>query len=906
MATTADQIAKLRRRLDGLADRLRDHRAELESLRSTLPMLTRTAAEDRAAERHRARSSLARAHRRGVREVGEHRDTVRAAATDQIAAAVRELAPGPLSAPWDAPLWHEPAGGTQTFGTHVRVGSVDYGTGAQPVVLPLLGTAGWRVDSDEPQFAALVRSTLLRLLAALGPSGLDFVSFDPTMSVGIGAFGGLRQATTPGGQVTLPTPEAFAVEVERLLVDVSRVGDDLAGQGFSSLIDVGQVRGHAGHPFQLMVINGDLADLSDAARSRLRQLITSGGPRGVSTLIRRNATASQSSLDAEIAGRLLPIQVDREAASSPVLPGVRWRADTAPPQALVNAVVEQVLSAPQRSLETPSLPELVDELTDRWLEPGDTGVRALIGRTEGRPLYLELRSENPPMPNALIGGAVGQGKSNLLLVLIHMLAAQYAPTDLEMVLLDFRDGVEFATLGPRPEEPSWLPHAVVLGLECDRDFGLAVLEEMTAELSRRTALFKAAGVGKINDYRTRTGRQMPRRLLIIDEFQRLLDGDDPTAERCARLLDDLARTGRAAGFHIVLASQTISGIRGLAARADAIFSQFHHRISLRNTAAESTAILGPRNTAAAHLVHRGEMVVNSQLGDPEANRRAVVAHAEAGTLTRLRRELWLSAPPDRPPTTFRRSEYALWTPAVERAARGGGDRTLVVGAPISVAEVARPFTFGTGGDQAVAVVGTDPSLVAATLSAMSLGWLLSTPAARIDILDALSRPDAPDPMATRLIHALSAVIGAPIIHLSGEQVLRRLGEVARPGDFTGEARLLIALGLDALRHLDAPDPGTFRTPVDSLREIAQHGPASGTWLVGWWRARRAVEQQLGFGAPGVRAWALCGVGKDDTEAVCGPLISPPSGHPRILWYDREKPRPEVLVPYAVKTGGDAR
>ena len=640
-------------RLERLHRLLADQLAECVQLKESLPALAQRAAEDRATRSIHTRRRLDEEYAAALQRVTDTGRAVEESARHKVQAAVDDLAPGALSTPWHAPALRELRPMSVTA-QHLRVGSFTLCEGNVPAILPLLGTAGWAVRGDQDAFVALAQGVLHRAFAALGPFALNVVTYDPALAMGGGAFSGLRQVTLDAIRPTVTSPEGFDAECERLLTNIGRIGDDLAAQGFASLADATAVRGRSPHAFQLLVINDGLEQLSDTGWSRLRQLVVNGRASGLSVLVR----ASDSHIGRPELDGLLLVTLQHRQATAEVLGGTCWQVDVAPPPELVFSAVDQVARWEVPSKERLGLAELVEEMTDRWIDPGDQGVRALVGRSAGRPLYLELRSENPAMPHGLVGGAVGQGTSNLLLVIIHALAAQYAPTDLQMVLLDFGDGVEFSSLAPRPDEPSWLPHAMVLGLGCDREFGQAVLEEMSAELLRRRALFKEAGVDKITDYRLRSGQAMPRRLLVVDEFQRLLDGDDETAERCTQLLCDVARTGAGAGFHVILASHEISGIRGSAARADAILGQFQHRISLRNTTVESAAILAPGNVAAAGLVQRGELIANDAFGKPEANRVGLAAHADSSYLTHLRRELWLSAPPDSPPRVFRRPRGA--------------------------------------------------------------------------------------------------------------------------------------------------------------------------------------------------------------------------------------------------------
>ena len=51
-------------------------------------------------------------------------------------------------------------------------------------------------------------------------------------------------------------------------------------------------------------------------------------------------------------------------------------------------------------------------------------------------------------PHALIGGPSGSGKTNFLYAMLGGLAARYSPDELELYLLDFKEGVSFAQFAP--------------------------------------------------------------------------------------------------------------------------------------------------------------------------------------------------------------------------------------------------------------------------------------------------------------------------------------------------------------------------------------------------------------------------------------------------------------------------
>ena len=183
-------------------------------------------------------------------------------------------------------------------------------------------------------------------------------------------------------------------------------------------------------------------------------------------------------------------------------------------------------------------------------------------------------------PHALIGGPSGSGKTNLLLTLIASMAARYSPDELEFYLLDFKEGVSFAQFAPGRRDPTWLPHARLIGvnINTDREFGLALLQHLSDEMRRRAEVAKEHEVTKLEELRGADPEgHWPRIVAVIDEFQFLFAERDAVTREAIRLLEDVARRGRSQGIHLVLASQDVSGIEAFWGRP-AIFEQFVLRI----------------------------------------------------------------------------------------------------------------------------------------------------------------------------------------------------------------------------------------------------------------------------------------------------------------------------------------
>src|SRR5262249_22117100 len=155
-----------------------------------------------------------------------------------------------------------------------------------------------------------------------------------------------------------------------------------------------------------------------------------------------------------------------------------------------------------------------------------------LGRAGATKLqYLQLGEGTSQ--HVLIAGKTGSGKSTLLHAMVTNLALTYSPDQVELYLIDFKKGVEFKTYATLE-----LPHARVIAIESEREFGLSVIERLDAELKRRGDLFRKLGVQDVAAYRAAAGpNSMPRIMLMVDEFQELFTDDDKLAQDAALLLD---------------------------------------------------------------------------------------------------------------------------------------------------------------------------------------------------------------------------------------------------------------------------------------------------------------------------------------------------------------------------------
>ncbi|WRE98628.1 AAA family ATPase [Helicobacter pylori] len=203
--------------------------------------------------------------------------------------------------------------------------------------------------------------------------------------------------------------------------------------------------------------------------------------------------------------------------------------------------------------------------------------------------------------HTLICGCSGSGKSNFLHVLIQNLAFYYAPNEVQLFLLDYKEGVEFNAY----TDPI-LEHARLVSVASSVGFGVSFLSWLCDEIKKRSELFKQFNVKDLSDYRKH--EKMPRLIVVVDEFQVLFsDNSTKGKESVERSLNTLLKKGRSYGVHLVLATQTMRG-----GEIDSnIKAQIANRIALPMDADDSAKIL---DDDAACEIQKPEGIFNNNGG----------------------------------------------------------------------------------------------------------------------------------------------------------------------------------------------------------------------------------------------------------------------------------------------------
>lgn len=234
-----------------------------------------------------------------------------------------------------------------------------------------------------------------------------------------------------------------------------------------------------------------------------------------------------------------------------------------------------------------------------WTESSQFKVSVPVGwDINHKEVCFEIGNEQN---HTLICDHSGSGKSNFLHVLIQNLAFYYDLDEVQLFLLDYKEGVEFNAY----TDPI-LEHARLVSVASSVGFGVSFLSWLCDEIKKRSELFKQFKVKDLSDYRKH--EKMPRLIVVIDEFQVLFSDKSTQVKGSVEgSLNTLLKKGRSYGVHLILATQTMRNI-GI---SDSIKGQIANRIALPMDADDSTKILD--DDAACELV-RPEGIFNNNGG----------------------------------------------------------------------------------------------------------------------------------------------------------------------------------------------------------------------------------------------------------------------------------------------------
>ena len=247
------------------------------------------------------------------------------------------------------------------------------------------------------------------------------------------------------------------------------------------------------------------------------------------------------------------------------------------------------IEVPNRAVTTVSLREVIDssefaksKSKSSFSVGKDIGGNCIVGNIA-------------KMPHMLIAGTTGSGKSVCMNSLIISLLYKSSPEDVKLIMVDPKM-VELANY-------NGIPH-LMIPVVTDPKKAAGALQWAVTEMMRRYKTMSDAGVRDLESYNSivmaEEGEKVPQLVVIIDELADLML---VAAKEVEDSICRIAQMGRAAGIHLVIATQRPS--------ADVITGLMKANIPSRiafavASAMESRIILDTQG--AEKLVGRGDML----------------------------------------------------------------------------------------------------------------------------------------------------------------------------------------------------------------------------------------------------------------------------------------------------------
>ena len=431
--------------------------------------------------------------------------------------------------------------------------------------------------------------------------------------------------------------------------------DYLRGQ-YADILEYNQAAGKNAEPLQFLMVVDFPRGFTQAALEKLENIMSNGPKNGIYTILAGEVGELDGSNDANdprynavlqrIVQHLSCYRYENGMLRVPPRPSSAIR--TGHPHA--NPQVQYLpLQLPENRVELDDAIETMkkavynadrvtityDDVTsglthqpDRWFrysdEKGLSVPFALSGAN--KVLSLELASDAlSPKYHTLVTGMIGSGKSTLLHTLIMGLLMKYSPEDVQIYLMDFKDGVEFKVYTEYN-----LKNFRAISIDTEPEFGLAVLKKIEAEMQARNNIFKEEGCRGLEGYRREMAEKgnphhgMPRTILIIDEFQEAFGrSDDPVMSEAAEIIKRLTLVGRAPAIYLIMATQDI---KNAAALPETVYNQFETRIALKSSP-DSARIILPDNPMADQLINldKGVAIFNASAGNKDHNVQCRIA-----------------------------------------------------------------------------------------------------------------------------------------------------------------------------------------------------------------------------------------------------------------------------------------
>lgn len=501
-----------------------------------------------------------------------------------------------------------------------------------------------------------LKSLVLRLMMST-PCGKAWLTFVDPLEVGktfsmFAPWGKVQQRIIDNQ----PWYDEASIEerLDSIIAHTSNINKNCLQGRFDNILQYNELAGKNAEPLRFLVIADFPHRFTLSALEKLETIITQGPSTGVFVLIAADVEAMKESMNPTVQ------RIHDKMNVFTLYKGAMFTSDIVNNRALrfmplictqseaAFTTIEKIGQGIKAGESIVILPEDVFSKDMHYMSyDASNGICVPIG-LEGANNRIELQlggiSEGGKAHtyHAMIGGSIGSGKSSLLNNIIIGTLMQYSPKEVQVYLVDLKDGVEFK----RYAQHLGIANLRVVAIDAEKEFAYAVLSELVHEQELRAQRFRETGTHRIETYNqkmrseNRMDSMMPRILVVMDEVQGLFDSaDDPITKKCASLLEKLILMGGSAfGIQIILATQDWANVVGL---KESLYNNIGVRIALKCNRASAEKILSSDNDAIDRMAtfDIGKAIFNEHTGEKNQNHEfRSVYYTSEGTheiLTRL-------------------------------------------------------------------------------------------------------------------------------------------------------------------------------------------------------------------------------------------------------------------------------
>jgi hypothetical protein len=515
----------------------------------------------------------------------------------------------------------------------IRIGNAEFGSGGAdaasfPLMIPLRESPGLAIAGNGGSGEAACR--LMQLIALRLVSGVR-ADVRRCRFLDMIRFGG-HFPYIAGLHETIVSKHHFITDerdLDRLLSELTETAGTIIRTRltykFQDLADYNRNSG-ALEPYHFLFIADFPAGFNRERVEKLARIIQNGPKAGIYVFLSYTGGSvvdGHSGLRDEIAEKLvhrMPLLMDMDSGSCRLanIEGAEKLNDLFALKAdgvhrpVPVAAVESLIQRLNRNCEEEAEREGLQE----------SGIRIPIGK-KGREIHYFTLGHGSNNYHALVGGQTGWGKTVLLHAIIIRSMERYAPEELELWLMDYKEGTEFSAYQGHP-------NVAYLSVENSVDQGIEILERLQGVIAERGERFKAENVSELTRFNEKSGQKLPRILLIIDEFQKLLE-NYKVSTRVNALLEDVAKRGRSFGIHLLLCTQSLKNSK----LEQTTRNQLGLRIVFKLHKSECGGFFDYNNEAPAALTQKGEAIYNTDNGQPNANEKIMVDYIDENEISGL-------------------------------------------------------------------------------------------------------------------------------------------------------------------------------------------------------------------------------------------------------------------------------